>query len=151
MANRKGVSTSVILAIGLVVLTAIVLLVGVRIISPKIFSEPAYVAKELALSMDAVYASPEDAEYIIKFPKKVREDCFVTFGLHGNNEAQVCQDITAKFTKIDKPDEDEDIVYSCDQIFSVYDCMIMNPNKLKMKKEYDETTAQRKRMRVTSF
>jgi len=151
MANRRGISTKIILAIGILVLTAIILIAASRFTAPLFYGTAEYATEEVALSVDAVYAAPEDAEYVIKLPAKVRDDCTVTFGKDGNNEIDICSGILSKFTKINKPDTDEDIVFSCDQIPSVYDCFIFNPDKLSISKKYDENIAGKEKMRITSF
>jgi len=67
MKNKKGVLTSVVLTIGLIVLAAIVLFSGTRIATYYVKTTAEYSAYELSLSMNSVYSAPENASYFFKF------------------------------------------------------------------------------------
>ena len=66
--HKKGV-TEPVLMIGVLVLAATILLLGsVKVITPLIKSQPNYLAYDFALTMNAVYAAPENLVYDKNFP-----------------------------------------------------------------------------------
>ena len=66
MANRRGISTKIVLAIGIIILTAIVMIAAARFTAPLFKGTTKEVSEELALSMDAIYAAPEDLTLMVK-------------------------------------------------------------------------------------
>jgi len=58
MVNKKGV-TDIILAIGIIIGMVVVLFIGANTFSIIVKNEPEFIAKELALTGDAVLAAPE--------------------------------------------------------------------------------------------
>lgn len=71
MLGKKGV-TEIILVIGAVVITAIIITLGVaRFVMPLIKTAPAYTVLDAQLTIDTVYAAPDDmlTKFRIDYPK----------------------------------------------------------------------------------
>lgn len=65
---KKGV-TNIILAIGVILVIVIVLYAGIRLLLPIISVEPEFLAKDLAFTMDAALAAPENLDLKYTFPE----------------------------------------------------------------------------------
>lgn len=79
MAAKKGVSTQLVLMIGILVLVAVVLLVGANLTAPLFETTAKYKTEDLALSVDSLLAAPEDAELNIILPESSDETIWTAY------------------------------------------------------------------------
>ncbi len=84
MTNNKTGVTSLILAIGVMIIIAMTLVIGLKIFSFIIKEEPAVIAKEFALTGMTVLAAPEDVVLTAKAPAfKERKSIYQQVGIGG--------------------------------------------------------------------
>ncbi|MBD3263289.1 hypothetical protein GF374_02830 [Candidatus Woesearchaeota archaeon] len=135
MATKKGVSTKMILSLGIVLLVAIVLLIGANIIAPLFKDTPAYVAIETAFSIDAINAAPEDANFEFKFPSQA-EEC--DFRIYDKKVELYCQKISfAPKTYTEK--------FFAKEIKDISENQV---KKFRLTKKYDETKGENTKIKI---
>ena len=152
MAMKKGVSTKLVLMIGILVLVAVVLLVGANIIAPLFRGTEAYVVEELALSVDAIYAAPEDVDYTFNLPSKIEYACTLLFfedkieTLQKGKCGRYKEVFTSSIKEINHQDcssvDDEE---ENDEV----NCYYTKPEKLKLQKHYDENKGENEKLKTS--